>query len=288
MSTIPLSAIDSDPATEAERVERYNNVAPSTEKAEANSKLDKFVSGVVERLHPEEDSDAPRAKRKSLDENIAEGLDRHFSKVADEDSFKASREARDELQGRYGEHGDLSKTLDQYIGWAKKFRADPRQAGLEFAASYANASPYALKEHKAKPKVEAEIIDGKRYSGKVLDSIIEDAANRASSEKQDFTATASQRKALKELFPGKSFDEAMATIVKIDSDAYRDPAGTAATIAASFGMNWLPGQSDPTAERHAAESQVAHAAQVLPGFEVGSSRVDLQACKLEYSIVSPK
>ena len=28
--------------------------------------------------------------------------------------------------------------------------------------------------------------------------------------------------------------------------------------------------------------------QVPQGTEVGSSRVDLQACKLEYSIVSPK
>jgi len=59
-------------------------------------------------------------------------------------------------------------------------------------------------------------------------------------------------------------------------------------------MNWMTRWSSPfppyVAEAHGARFTCVdgHEYVFLGCFLVGSSRVDLQACKLEYSIVSPK
>jgi hypothetical protein len=70
---------------------------------------------------------------------------------------------------------------------------------------------------------------------------------------------------LKEVFPNKTFDEALATIVKIDRDAYNDPLLTAATVAASFNMPVLPHQHAAQAERDQAVAVVQHGVRTLPG-----------------------
>ena len=60
-------------------------------------------------------------------------------------------------------------------------------------------------------------------------------------------------------------------------------------LVPGFGKNF-PANSDPNEVKLA--QQVRHQLLLLPYYslfdDVGSSRVDLQACKLEYSIVSPK
>jgi hypothetical protein len=197
-----------------------------------------------------------------LSENIA----KHEAAVADRESFDKSRDSREELQHRYGAQGDLATTIDQYIAWAKAFKENPQEAGQHFAAAYMVASPYSLKPRERKEKAEAFEVNGKRYNGKVLDEVI-DNAQRSGEEKKDFQATAAQREALKEIFPNKTFDEALATIVRIDREAYIEPMETAARLATAFGLPVLPHQQQAHAEMKHAEAMVDRATQRLPGFE---------------------
>jgi hypothetical protein len=173
----------------------------------------------MEKIPSATDEEQPRAK-KSLDDLIGEGLDKHEAALADKESFTKSKASRDELNERYGAQGDLSTTIDQYIQWAAHLRENPQEAGQRFAESYLSASPYALTPREPKEKPEA-FIDGtgKRYNGKILDAIVESAPD--GSEQKEFSATAKQREALKAIFPGKTFDEALRTVVQIDRDATR-------------------------------------------------------------------
>jgi hypothetical protein len=260
MSTIPLSARDIDAP---EGTSHYGPMAPEDRvDAGSSARLDAHIAKSIDATP--EFQEVPQER--DLDKLIGKNLDKYYEAKSEEESFAASRESRSELQERYAAYGgDLSKTLDTFIDVARQFKADPQGTGLRFAESYLRASPYALKprgEKAAKP--EAEIIDGKRYSGKVLDAVISDAIDNASQEKKDFEATPAQRAALKELFPGKTFAEALATVAKIDRDAHIDPLTTAATIAAQFGMPVTPGQQQTHAERVQADAEIAHAAQRLP------------------------
>jgi hypothetical protein len=260
MSVIPLRSLGVPETAAGEQID-YTPPPGTTDDA----KLDAVVSKALEHIP---DDDAPPPPRKSLDETISEGLDRQEAAHAEEESFKASREARDELNSRYGSQGDLATTIDQYIAWAKYFKESPQEAGQKFAESYLRASPYALKDHQPKQKVEPYIDPGgKRYSGRVLDDVLSNAIDKASSEKKDFVATAAQREALKQIFPGKTFDEALRTIVKIDRDAYADPLGTAATIAASFGLPVTPSQVARHNKLEHLGNQIDQALPTMPGLE---------------------
>jgi hypothetical protein len=213
MSTIPLSSID--PTSEAEKIESYalEPIPGATDEA----KLDAVVASAMEKIPSATDEEQPRTKR-SLDDLISEGLSKHEAMQADKESFTKSKASRDELNDRYGSQGDLSTTIDQYIQWAARFRENPQEAGQRFAESYLSASPYALTPREPKEKPEA-FIDGtgKRYNGKILDAIVESATD--GNEQKEFVATAKQREALKAIFKGKTFAEALATIVQIDRDA---------------------------------------------------------------------
>jgi hypothetical protein len=260
MSTIPLSARGLDAP---EGTSPYGPMSPEDRvDAGADARLDAVVTKALERMPDDDAVPTPKSERKSMDTLISEGLDRHEAAQDEKDSFAASRESRRELQERYASQGgEFSKTLDNFIDVARQFKADPQGTGLRAAEAYMRASPYALKPHEPKAKPEAFFVDGKRYNGNVLDSIIEDAMDNASNEKKDFEATPAQRAALKELFPGKTFAEALATVAKIDRDLHIDPLGTAATLAAQFGMPVTPQQQQTHAEKVQAASEVAHAEQ---------------------------
>jgi hypothetical protein len=256
MSVSRLSEIDPNPATEPMEVPGKTNEA----------RLDSVIESAMSKIPSATDDETPRPKA-DLDTLLSENLAKHEAARAEEDSFKASREARDELHSRYGNQGDLSQTLDQYIAWAKAFKENPQDAGQRFAESYLRASPYAIKAHKPAPKAEPYIDGtGKRYNGKVLDEIV-DNAMQAGEEKKDFTASAAQREALKEIFPGKTFDEALKTIVRIDRDAFRDPQATAATLAAAFGLPVTPRQQEQAQRIAHLGNQIDAALPTMPGLD---------------------
>jgi hypothetical protein len=121
-----------------------------------------------------------------------------------------------------------------FLGWAGELQRNPALTAQAMAESYAKASPWGLKDRAEKPQRDDP------YGAHKLNDIISDAIDRASSEKQEFEATAKQRAALRELFPDISFSEAMDRIVKIDRDLHRDPLNTAAQVAAMFGMPLTP------------------------------------------------
>ncbi len=225
-----------------------------------NNALDNVVDAALDAHYREED---PAPDSRDLDTIIGTAMDAAENREADAESFKASREARTELQDRYGSQGNLGDTLNAFIGWAQAFKQDPQGAGQRFAESYLKASPYALTDRAEKPKAETYVDGGGfRHTGRELDQILEDAIDSASEEKQQFVATAAQREALAQVFPGVSFDEAMRKVVAIDRDAIRDPLTTAATLAASFGMPVLPHQQqEAAAHNHVLAHVDAAAAQ---------------------------
>jgi hypothetical protein len=257
MSVLPLSAANApESLTEPEAYEKPPGSFNS-------DKFDAIVGAIVDRMP---DDDAPAAPKKDLDTLISEGLDKHEAAQADKESFERSKASREELNDRYGAQGDLSTTIDKYIQWAAHFRENPQEVGQRFAESYLSASPYALTPREPKEKPEA-FIDGtgKRYNGKILDAIVESATD--GSEQKDFVATAKQREALKVMFPGKTWDEALATIVRIDRDAYKDPLGTAATVAAAFGMPVTARQQEQAQQIAHLGNQIDQALPLMPGIE---------------------
>jgi hypothetical protein len=140
---------------------------------------------------------------------------------------KPSKESRDELNARYGSQGDLSQTLDRFIGAAEAFQRDPQGAGLQFAEAYLKASPYSLNE---KPKAEPAKVEidghGRRETGKRLNDIIQNAIDNAEGDKKEFVATVPQREALKRIFPDLTFDRPLPrscrstpTLVRIQSSS---------------------------------------------------------------------
>jgi hypothetical protein len=197
---------------------------------------------------------------------ITEGQERQEKAEAERQSFAESRDARDEIQSYYSEQGDLSATLDAYIAWAKAFAENPQEAGLAWVEKFMPVSKYGLKPRVKSEPVEAEVIDGRRYSGRKLNAIIDDA-QRAGDERKTFEATARQREELNRLMPGKTFAEQMRTIAEINRDSIIDPYAVGAQLATTFGMPVTPGQQQAHANKKHAEAMVERATQRLPGFE---------------------
>jgi hypothetical protein len=81
-----------------------------------------------------------------------------------------------------------------------------------------------------------------------------------------------QRKALKEIFPNKTFAEAVETIVKIDTDLTLSPVETAAQPGAAAGMPWTPPQMAAAQERQRADTAIDQVAPYLPGMQDESIR----------------
>jgi hypothetical protein len=258
-------------------VSRLSEVSgPATEPMEIPGKtneeaLDRIVSDATRHI-PDDNAEPP--PRKDLDTLLSENMEKYETARAEEESFKASRESREELQGRNGEQGDIGQTIDQFIGWWQAFKADPQGTGQRFAAAYMTASPYALSPREKKQKAEPYIDDtGRRYNGAVLNEVIDDAL-RSGDERKEFVATEKQRAALKEMFPGKTFDEALKTIVKIDRDAFADPV---AQIATSAGMPVMPHQYEEKREQDLANAMIQRAEANNPALRERAVRQEVAA-----------
>ena len=174
------------------------------------------------------------AEPKGLDAKLKANFERAEAQEAERASFNASRESRDELNERYGKHGDIATTISMFVGWADELKRNPALTAQAMAESYARATPWALHDKVEKPQRDDP------YGAHKLNDLISDSIDRATSDKKDFEATKGQRAKLKEMFPHLSFDEAMKTIVRIDRDMHRDPLNTAGQVAAMFGMPITP------------------------------------------------
>jgi hypothetical protein len=236
MSTIPLSAKNVPP----EGLREYGPMDVS-DRADAgsNARLDSVIDKALEHMPDDDAVPTPKAERKSMDDLISEGLDKHEAAIEDREQFAASRADREELQSYYSEQGDLGQTLETFLQWKKAFQANPQQAGWAFAEAFMGMTPYALKQRENKELPPTRIIDGKMYSGEKLSAIINDAIDHATDEKKTYESTATFRQQLKEAFPGKSFSESVKALAKINRDAIADPLGTAATLAFRYlAMAW--------------------------------------------------
>jgi hypothetical protein len=261
MSVIPLSAANA-PQSVTEP-----DAAPERPPGEFNhSACDKAIEDAMAKIEMQFE-DTPN-HGKGLDAHLTEAIAKYEAKVADEASFEASKESRDELNARYGSQGDLSQTLDRFIGAAEAFQRDPQGAGLQFAEAYLKASPYSLNE---KPKAEPAKVEidghGRRETGKRLNDIIQNAIDNAEGDKKEFVATVPQREALKRIFPDLTFDQAVAKIVQIDTDARKDPVVVAAQIAAAYGLPVTPRQQQHQAQVNQAHNVIDRVTPQLPGLE---------------------
>src|SRR5262245_41766039 len=123
MSVIPTSSLT---------VQHADDGSPPEKHGEFN---DKGFDAAFEKGWSEyESQQAAPSTKKSLDDTISENLDRFYSAQDERESFKASRDSRDELQERYAAHGgSLSRTLDAFLQVAEDFKKDPQGTGLRFA-----------------------------------------------------------------------------------------------------------------------------------------------------------
>jgi hypothetical protein len=262
MSTIPLSAKNIPP----EGTREYGPMAPEDRvDAGSNARLDSVIDKALEHMPDDDAVPTPKAKRKDLDTLISEGLDRHEAAVEDKEAWTRSKDARAELNQRYASQGaDDAKTLKTFLHVADQLKKDPTSTAVALAESYMKASRYnLLKDTAQKPKPEARFVDGKRYNGEVLDSIIENAMETAGTEREMYEATKEDRARLKALWPDLSFDQAMERLRQVDRRLHDDPIGGSAELAAAFGMPVLPHQQQADAERVQAAAEVAHAQRQL-------------------------
>ena len=78
---------------------------------------------------------------KGLDARLSASMERAEAKDAEAASFKAARESRDELNERYGKHGDLPKTLSMVLEWVDDLKKSPdRTAARKWRESLRPAS----------------------------------------------------------------------------------------------------------------------------------------------------
>jgi hypothetical protein len=259
MSVIPLSAANA-PQSVTEP-----DAAPERPPGEFDhAAADKVISDAMAKYELQF-KDEPN-HNKGIDAHLTEATAKYDAKVADEKAFEASKESRAELNARYGAQGDLSQTLDRFIGAAEAFQRDPQGAGIQFAEAYLRASPYSLPDTPKAAPVEVEIDGhGRRETGKRLNDIIQSAIDNAEGDKKEFVATVPQREALKRIFPDLTFDQAVAKIVQIDTDARKDPVVVAAQIAAAYGLPVTQRQQQAQAQVNQAHNVIDRVAPQLPG-----------------------
>jgi hypothetical protein len=264
MSVIPLSAaikdgLAPDPDRTPEPIEQpgdFNNDAfekhfqSAWEKAENSKPTDAEVGGHI------------AAEPKGLDAKLRANFERAEAQEAERAEFNASRESRDELNGRYGKNGDIATTISMFVGWADELKRNPALTAQAMAESYARATPWALHDKVEKPQRDDP------YGAHKLNDLISDSIDRATSDKKDFEATKGQRAKLKEMFPHLSFDEAMKTIVRIDRDMHRDPLNTAGQVAAMFGMPITPAAAAADQRVKDLGAAIDRALPSMPGFQI--------------------
>jgi hypothetical protein len=266
MSVIPLSAAVKDGlAPDLDRVPDSSDERPGTFQSES---FDKHFAAAWDKA--EQDNSKPTdaeiggqiIQPKGLDAKLKANFERSETLETERAEFNSAREARRELNERYGAQGDIATTIDMFVGWADRLRASPGMAAQEMAEAYMRASPWALRDKKETPPVDDP------YGRKKLDAILGDAIENASAEKKDFEATAAQRAKLKQIFPGMTFDEALARVVQIDREMHQDPLTTAGKLGAAFGMPVTPRQAVMQQHVETLGAAIDRALPSMPGFQI--------------------
>jgi hypothetical protein len=229
------------------------------------SKLDAVIESAISKIpSAQDDEPTPTPKRKDLDSIISENLDKHEAAVEDREAWSRSKDARAALDHAYkGDGMDINKTLTLFADMADQLQMRPRETALAVAEAYMRASKHVTTpEAKARPQ--AEIIDGRRYSGKVLDHVLEQAIESAPAESQTYENTKQVRERFKKMWPELSFDQAVERVRYYDQRLRDDPIGVSAELFALAGGAVTPRQQAVEAERDTANTLVAQATQALP------------------------
>ena len=214
-----------------------------------------------------------RRKPKTMRAPLTIKSTRRNEEQADLDAIREDREA---LLSRYGDGAKFSEALEAFRKWDADFRQNPAGASDRFARSYAAHLPRPAKA-KAADEKPPEYLDRKGLDNWHREKAIRDAVREVSQrDNSDDAAIAKQRAILKEMFPDKSFREAVKYIVEIDAAASASPHHTAQRLAMLYGA---PATVGHVAEQHRAvesERQVAALSQwlgqivqsgALPGIE---------------------
>ena len=131
--------------------------------------------------------------------------------------------------------------LDNATNWHHHLTANPHMAADQLASMYLQSAPYAINDDPPPAKEAPADEHPSRKLDRILESAIDKKLN-GDPDQQEFKASAKQRAALKAMFPGLSFADAMRSLVKFDGDMHRDPLTTAARMGASYGMPVTAGQ----------------------------------------------
>jgi hypothetical protein len=281
---------------------------PVAPHADDDSKLDELIDSVTETITNRDtsggerdeilldtpvndvDSDTWRAFKANLDDPetaserglvseldgaLKAAVDRRASQETESADFRQSREWREALDKRYDGRVAIGDLLEAFAHWHERLKENPRgrrRHGLRLSREQA---PYALPddaERASKPGTPAGVQEAnpdQRLNG-ILAAAIDRHQGKGDGEQQAFAASARHRAALKEMFPGISYAEACRRVVNLDGDLHRDPIGTAARMAATYGLPMIPSQEVGLEQRGAsagdAQQAIAATAERLPDF----------------------
>jgi hypothetical protein len=212
----------------------------------------------------------------ALDRALKQAVDRRAHQEAESADFHQSRTWRDALTERYDRRVAIGDLLDTFADWHACLKTDPKAAADAIASAYLEQSPYALPaaaRTTGKPGVPADVAaSALEAPGQKLNRILEAAIDRHHGKRNDepeaLVGSARHRAALKEMFPGMTYAEACRRVVTLDGDLHRDPLGTAARLAASYGLPLTTSQQAATEQRQRGVSDaqriVAEGAQRMP------------------------
>lgn len=216
---------------------------------------------------------AERGRDTELDRALTAAVGRRADQEAESADFRQSREWRDALKERYGGQVAIGDLLEIFADWHERLKDNPGRTAEAMASAYLVQPSYALPNgaQVAKKLAPAVVANGSGVAS-TLDDLLAAAIGRhhgkGDGEQQAFAASARHRQALKEMFPGLSYAEACRRVVRLDGDLHRDPIGTAARLAATYGMTATPAQQIVAEERGVlagdAQQVVATAAERLP------------------------
>jgi hypothetical protein len=139
--------------------------------------------------------------------------------------------------------GNTKKTVRAVINLVDRFKADPYAGGEALIRSYAltldtqKPEPEPKKPSPTFHETEWRAAEHRRHNDK-LDSILSDAIDNATKNREEWETTAEERKALKERLPHLSFDEAMSQVLALDTALRTDPVGAThrLRLAQVFGL----------------------------------------------------
>lgn len=277
MSTIPLSARPDSPVQVP--AERADDPLDSIISESMEGLIDEVTDTIINRDKPKDkddellapvegpgwasiELDEPAPREAGLEAKLRAAEGKLAARETDSQDFHDAQEFRDELQSRYGGHVTLESFMGNTVHWIKQLRDNPYRAE-ELAAAYLETDPYIVRDGKeVESKSDADLTPGQKLN-QILDDSIDKHMGKGDRHKSEFRATAQLRAEMKEIFPDLTFKEAMREALKADADLRKDALGTAARLAASFGMPVTPRQK----EHHQITGTVAQVAATLPAFD---------------------